>query len=622
MENAKRISDESNTGGCICCPGSEQWFVFTAARTGRYTILTTGSSDTVGTLYDCCGNQLAEVDDYAPCGKINFRIVCNLTAGATYYVKVRLYGSSTGSYVLRVTEQVFADYVTVSKDSVTLDYGVTYELPITPNYTYRGYNGAKRISGLSVSVSPSYADEKKVWWYAQDSDILSTSTGWDNAGNRYIHITAKKSGTTKLFAEAWNENGKRDECIVNVKGKPVTGVTLDFTSKIMHIGDVDYLNEEISPSNADNKQVNWSSSNTSVAEVNSAGKVTTKSVGTTIITVRTDDGGYTAQCTVSVVEGIIVEKTADSNGDEYSRIVFPNGKVWKCMNFDIINGYALNQNEPVSQRFYDNVYETKVEDGDYTYYYEPIKEYTDDELKIIYMIDPHGMAAYVREYADNLPETGDSLQESTAKKLAYKDRIFKMLFNRDPDYYARTMDLQWYITSSRGDLSKLFSESESLFGTHTVYDMATLSELITVLLDVISMGIQCPALKKFENFVKIASNLIKYFSLVRSVGQSVLSSDFNGFLEAVVSGLDEDALNDEIVLSNTTFKSKNYTLGWAFEIISLGSDLGALADTFNAGPHFYKEVFTQCSNDTDYDVYLRMEDGNLVSVSELAGILN
>lgn len=219
MENAKRISDESNTVGCICCPGSEQWFVFTAARTGRYSILTTGSSDTVGTLYDCCGNQLAEVDDYAPCGKINFRIVCNLTAGATYYVKVRLYGSNTGSYVLRVTDQVFADYVTVSKDSVTLDYGVTYELPITPGYTYRGYNGAKRISGLSVSVSPSYADEKKVWWYAQNSDILSTSTGWDNAGNRYIHITAKKSGTTKLFAEDWNENGKRDECIVCVTNK-------------------------------------------------------------------------------------------------------------------------------------------------------------------------------------------------------------------------------------------------------------------------------------------------------------------------------------------------------------------------------------------------------------------
>ena len=84
IETAATISDESYTSGYICCPGAEQWFKFVATKTGRYTICTTGNLDTVGTLYDCCGNQITRVDDYAPCGKINFRIICNLTEGNTY----------------------------------------------------------------------------------------------------------------------------------------------------------------------------------------------------------------------------------------------------------------------------------------------------------------------------------------------------------------------------------------------------------------------------------------------------------------------------------------------------------------------------------------------------------
>ena len=51
LANAKEISDESNTSGSISCPGAEQWFRFTATRTGKYTICTAGSLDTIGTLY-------------------------------------------------------------------------------------------------------------------------------------------------------------------------------------------------------------------------------------------------------------------------------------------------------------------------------------------------------------------------------------------------------------------------------------------------------------------------------------------------------------------------------------------------------------------------------------------
>ena len=220
MESATTISDESNTSGYICCPSAEQWFKFTATRTGRYTILTTGSLDTIGTLYDCCGNQIVEVDDYAPCGKLNFRIIQNLTAGCTYYIKVRIWGDGTGRYTLKVTEKVLANYVNINKTSITLEKGVTYELPITPNYTYKGYNGAQRIPGLSVSINPANADEQKVLWSQQYGDVLDCSYGWDNDGDRYIHVTATEVGTAKLYAFDWDENGKSDECTVGVPSFP------------------------------------------------------------------------------------------------------------------------------------------------------------------------------------------------------------------------------------------------------------------------------------------------------------------------------------------------------------------------------------------------------------------
>ena len=55
------------------------------------------------------------------------------------------------------------------------------------------------------------------------------------------------------------------------------------------------------PANAANKNVTWNSNNTTVATVNSTGLVTAIAVGTAVITVTTQDSGYTDNCTVTVV---------------------------------------------------------------------------------------------------------------------------------------------------------------------------------------------------------------------------------------------------------------------------------------------------------------------------------
>lgn len=80
---------------------------------------------------------------------------------------------------------------------------------------------------------------------------------------------------------------------------PVTGVSLNKTSETCEPETVFSLTATVTPSNAANKSVTWSSSNNSVATV-SSGFVRTVGEGTAVITATTNDGSKTASCTVTV----------------------------------------------------------------------------------------------------------------------------------------------------------------------------------------------------------------------------------------------------------------------------------------------------------------------------------
>ncbi|MGB8298846.1 MAG: Ig-like domain-containing protein [Polyangia bacterium] len=67
------------------------------------------------------------------------------------------------------------------------------------------------------------------------------------------------------------------------------------------VGETDTLVATVSPANATNRSVTWSSSSPDVATVSGSGLVSAAALGTAVITVTTDDGGMTATCTVTVV---------------------------------------------------------------------------------------------------------------------------------------------------------------------------------------------------------------------------------------------------------------------------------------------------------------------------------
>ena len=81
----------------------------------------------------------------------------------------------------------------------------------------------------------------------------------------------------------------------------VTGVSLNKTTLTLNIGDSETLTATITPDNATDKSVTWTSSNTDVATVEN-GTVTAVGAGSATITAKTADGAKKATCLVTVVD--------------------------------------------------------------------------------------------------------------------------------------------------------------------------------------------------------------------------------------------------------------------------------------------------------------------------------
>ena len=179
--------------------------------------------------------------------------------------------------VINSNQPVLVSSIALSPTSVTLN----------PNGTYK----------FNVTVSPSNATNKGVTWSSSNTNVVSV----DQNGN----IKALKDGMAKIRVTAQDGSGKYAEASVTVESsKPtnilVTGVSLNASTVKMYVGQSYQLIHTIKPSNATNKGVTWSSSNTNVVSV-SNGKIVGKSSGKARITVTTNDGKYSAYTDVTVI---------------------------------------------------------------------------------------------------------------------------------------------------------------------------------------------------------------------------------------------------------------------------------------------------------------------------------
>ena len=153
---------------------------------------------------------------------------------------------------------------------------------------------------LTYKITPDNTTNKQITWSSSDINIATV----DNTGK----VKAIGIGETKITAKT--NNLIPDVCNIKVNPVKATSISLSQNSLSMEMSDKQSVNVSFTPVNTTNKKINWSSSNSTIATVSETGEITGVGEGTAIITAKSDDGGFTANCNVNVkLKGLILTKT-------------------------------------------------------------------------------------------------------------------------------------------------------------------------------------------------------------------------------------------------------------------------------------------------------------------------
>ena len=147
---------------------------------------------------------------------------------------------------------------------------------------------------LTATVSPSYSDDKTIVWTSSDNSIATVADDGT--------VEAVSSGSCVI--SAINPDSKvTATCTINVVNvlQPVTQVALSDNEKRVRVGTSFFLYGKVSPDNADDPSLMWSSSDNNVATVEQDGKVTAVAEGTCTITAINQESGKYDTCVVTCV---------------------------------------------------------------------------------------------------------------------------------------------------------------------------------------------------------------------------------------------------------------------------------------------------------------------------------
>lgn len=225
-------------------------------------------------------------------------LVTAVSAGSATITARTADGNYTATCALTITGTVAVSSVNLNKTVATVGVGATTQLVAT--------------------VLPTIATDKSVTWSSSD-----TAKATVNASGV---ITGVATGSATITVTT-TDGGKTATCAVTVvTSVAVTGVGLNQSTAFLATGSTLQLTATLSPTNATNTAVTWSSSNTNRATVDSLGNVTAIATGTVNIVVTTTDGSFTATCAVTVYSGAFVPVTGVSVTPT-SRTIEPNGTV-------------------------------------------------------------------------------------------------------------------------------------------------------------------------------------------------------------------------------------------------------------------------------------------------------
>lgn len=245
------------------------------------------------------GRNSSSYTYYAFIGGFNFGDVPSNATVSSFTVKIRCYRNSyqgTGdTYRLRLASSASNNNV-ISGTTMSSDIGTTvntYTIP-TGSLTWSTLSGYG--SNFCIEVPLHATSSQYPYVYVYGAEIEVTYTAED------VHPTS---------------------------------VSVSPTTASVDMGSTVQLTETVLPSNATNKSVTWSSSNTSVATVNSSGLVTGISAGNATITVTTVDGSKTATCAITVTPVVLTDYVQTNSlevGKSYLIVNGNTGSVYMLSN--------------------------------------------------------------------------------------------------------------------------------------------------------------------------------------------------------------------------------------------------------------------------------------------------
>lgn len=263
-------------------------------------------------------------------GTTNVYAVINSGVGKTYSCEVIVYDrSSSGDIITATPRPVWTPAPTASPSP-------TPRPTATPKPSYIAVTkvvlsqrsmslAAGRTSRLTATLMPSDATNKGLRWTSANTSVATvaadgTVTGV-NAGSTVVYVTTTDgeyiaictvtvTGTISTSPSPSVRPSASPTPRPSVSPSPnpsaspttvpVTKVSLSNKNLLIDVGQNRGLTATVSPINAANKNVSWTSADTSIATVDGTGRVTAVAVGTTMVFVTTEDGEFVAVCQVTV----------------------------------------------------------------------------------------------------------------------------------------------------------------------------------------------------------------------------------------------------------------------------------------------------------------------------------
>lgn len=433
-----------------------------------------------------------------------------------------------------------------------------------------------RSSTLTATVYPAKATNKAVKWYSCNESIATID---ENTGV----VTAVGNTGERVTVYAVSQDGTdiHGFCEITVLAPiAVEFITLSETTKIVSkLGETFTLEAFVSPEAAYYESITWQSSDSSVASVDTNGVVTAKKDGVAVITAIA--GGVISDgCQVNVErDRVEIYPDEDDPTNSHNIVCFKSsGKIWRCIDRELV----FSQGAPSPCRSREDL-NCRIANADMQTL--SVNEYTDEELLLLYAIDPYGVAYYIYWYA----EYGQSGDRSLADKLDYKDRMFELFFKRRPKYYARTFpDGEYYVTNDKSDLNDVISESELYFGLHPLWDLTTWAAIAQAAFDIALLCVG--AVGRIWKTVEVIQKIAKVGTFLGNtkgvITDGIVSTWFN-------HELDE--------------KLENTSLNWVIflkDSLTLYNSIVSLAEVFAADNSFYGDQIKYTAENVKYKIHI------------------